>query len=108
MINRLTSMDFSADLKPPTLLQTCAPCGGGALMSAKQAVCDVAAMFGVTPRQNLRTYAARLLLRTRIAIASAKLAVRTRNKIEVKTTKQGYLLIPIITPSGVAGHIVRR
>lgn len=40
------------------------------------------------------------ILRTRIAIASAKLAVWTRNKIEMEATKQGYLLIPTSTPSG--------
>ena len=54
-------MGFSADLELPTLLQTFAACSGGALMSAKQAACDVVAMFGVTPRQNLKPSITRLL-----------------------------------------------
>lgn len=53
-------MDFFADLELPTLLQTCAARSGGALMPAKQAACDVAAMFGVTPRQNLKPSNTRL------------------------------------------------
>ena len=54
-------MGFSADLELPTLLQTFAAGSGGALMSAKQAACDVAAMFGVTPRQDLKPSITRLL-----------------------------------------------
>lgn len=60
MIDRLASMGFYADPELITLLQECAPCCGGALMSAKQAACDVAAMFGVTPRQNLKIFIARM------------------------------------------------
>lgn len=100
MIDRLASMGFYADPKLITLLQESAPWCGGALMSAKQAACDVAAMFGVTPRQKSQNFHRTPVLRTRIAIASAKLGAWTRNKIEMKGTKQGYLLIPISMPSG--------
>ena len=41
------------------------------------------------------------VLRTRIAIVSAKLAVWIRNKIEMKDTKQSYILVPISMLSGV-------
>ena len=40
-------------------------------------------------------------LRKQIAIAYAELAVRTRNKVELEATKQGYLLIRKSTTSGV-------
>lgn len=40
------------------------------------------------------------VLCTRIAIASARSAVWTRNKVEMKALKHGYLLIPVSMPSG--------
>ena len=61
IVDRFASMGFCVDPELLTLLHTCASCGGCALMSVKQAVRNVAAMFGVTPRQNLKISSTSLL-----------------------------------------------